>query len=215
MYMTFNGGYKYIFSLSTKPLVCSCSSTRHISESHDRPHFEALSSGPADHHPVQTRLCFAGFAEEFESRDDVLESEFMYASRPKRSADLPAPRTLTNALTPSSCPSARPRAPSAWTLKSRKPCWRTAWTSRSWSCWTQSCTSSGGRSRRCSSWWMWTGGMVNEVKLLRKESRNMNARVTSALHAAAARDHRQERQCAGAFSAGEPRAESHVRRCSS
>lgn len=46
------------------------------------------------------------------------------------------------------------------------------------------------------------GGIVSEVKLLRKESRNMNSGHT-AVHAASTRDHSQARQCAGAFPAGE------------
>ncbi len=119
-----------------------------------------------------------GFAEEFESRDDVLESEFMYASRPKRSADPPS------ASDPDKCSYTfivpQRKTTGAICVNSKEP--EALLENRVNKQELELLNAELHKQRRQIETLQQLvdvdGGMVNEVKLLRKESRNMNARVT-------------------------------------
>ncbi|XP_043095931.1 angiopoietin-related protein 2a [Puntigrus tetrazona] len=119
-----------------------------------------------------------GFAEEFESRDDVLESEFMYASRPKRSADPPG------ASDPDKCSYTfivpQRKTTGAICVNSKEP--EALLENRVNKQELELLNGELHKQRRQIETLQQLvevdGGVVNEVKLLRKESRNMNARVT-------------------------------------
>ncbi|XP_052412331.1 angiopoietin-related protein 2-like [Carassius gibelio] len=119
-----------------------------------------------------------GFAEEFESRDDVLESEFMYASRPKRSA---APSSASD---PDKCSYTfivpQRKNTGAICVNSKEP--EALLENRVNKQELELLNGELHKQRRQIETLQQLvevdGGVVNEVKLLRKESRNMNARVT-------------------------------------
>uniref|UniRef100_A0A671QUN9 Angiopoietin-related protein 2-like n=1 Tax=Sinocyclocheilus anshuiensis TaxID=1608454 RepID=A0A671QUN9_9TELE len=119
-----------------------------------------------------------GFVEEFESRDDVLESEFMYASRPKRSADPPS------ASDPDKCSYTfivpQRKTTGAICVNSKEP--EALLENRVNKQELELLNGELHKQRRQIETLQQLvevdGGVVNEVKLLRKESRNMNARVT-------------------------------------
>ncbi|XP_016118219.1 angiopoietin-related protein 2-like, partial [Sinocyclocheilus grahami] len=119
-----------------------------------------------------------GFAEEFESRDDVLESEFMYTSRPKRSADPPS------ASDPDKCSYTfivpQRKTTGAICVNSKEP--EALLENRVNKQELELLNGELHKQRRQIETLQQLvevdGGVVNEVKLLRKESRNMNARVT-------------------------------------
>ncbi len=119
-----------------------------------------------------------GLAEEFESRDDVLENEFMYASRPKRSADPPS------ASDPDKCSYTfivpQRKTTGAICVNSKEP--ESLLENRVNKQELELLNGELHKQRRQIETLQQLvevdGGVVTEVKLLRKESRNMNARVT-------------------------------------
>ncbi|XP_073695903.1 angiopoietin-related protein 2a [Garra rufa] len=119
-----------------------------------------------------------GFAEEFESRDDILESEFMYASRPKRSVEPPS------ASDPDKCSYTfivpQRKTTGAICVNSKEP--EDLLENRVNKQELELLNGELHKQRRQIETLQQLvevdGGVVNEVKLLRKESRNMNARVT-------------------------------------
>ncbi|KTF84001.1 hypothetical protein cypCar_00009139 [Cyprinus carpio] len=119
-----------------------------------------------------------GFAEEFESRDDVLESEFMYASRPKRSADPPSTSDPDKCSYTFIVP--QRKTTGAICVNSKEP--EALLENRVNKQELELLNGELHKQRRQIETLQQLvevdGGVVNEVKLLRKESRNMNARVT-------------------------------------
>lgn len=119
-----------------------------------------------------------GFAEEFESRDDVLESEFMYAGRSKRSAEPPSTSDADKCSYTFIVP--QRKTTGAICVNSKEP--EALLENRVNKQELELLNGELHKQRRQIETLQQLvevdGGVVNEVKLLRKESRNMNARVT-------------------------------------
>lgn len=119
-----------------------------------------------------------GFAEEFESRDDVLESEFMYAGRSKRSPDPPSASDVDKCSYTFIVP--QRKTTGAICVNSKEP--EALLENRVNKQELELLNGELHKQRRQIETLQQLvevdGGVVNEVKLLRKESRNMNARVT-------------------------------------
>lgn len=114
-------------------------------------------------------------AQEFDSRDDILEKEFMYAGRPKRSAESPeADKCSYTFIVP------QQKTTGAICVNSKEP--EALLENRVNKQELELLNGELHKQRRQIEMLQQLvevdGGMVNEVKLLRKESRNMNARVT-------------------------------------
>ncbi|XP_067262597.1 angiopoietin-related protein 2a [Chanodichthys erythropterus] len=119
-----------------------------------------------------------GFAEEFESRDDVLESEFMYAGRSKRSPEPPSASDVDKCSYTFIVP--QRKSTGAICVNSKEP--EALLENRVNKQELELLNGELHKQRRQIETLQQLvevdGGVVNEVKLLRKESRNMNARVT-------------------------------------
>lgn len=119
-----------------------------------------------------------GFAEEFESRDDVLESEFMYAGRSKRSPDPPSASDVDKCSYTFIVP--QRKTTGAICVNSKEP--EALLENRVNKQELELLNGELHKQRRQIETLQQLvevdGGVVNEVKLLRKESRNMNSRVT-------------------------------------
>lgn len=119
-----------------------------------------------------------GFAEEFESRDDVLESEFMYAGRSKRSPEPPSASDVDKCSYTFIVP--QRKSTGAICVNSKEP--ESLLENRVNKQELELLNGELHKQRRQIETLQQLvevdGGVVNEVKLLRKESRNMNARVT-------------------------------------
>nr|XP_055054112.1 angiopoietin-related protein 2a [Misgurnus anguillicaudatus] len=114
------------------------------------------------------------FAQEFESRDDILEKEFMYAGRPKRSPDSQADKCSYTFIVP------QQKTTGAICVNSKGP--EELLENRVNKQELELLNGELHKQRRQIETLQQLvevdGGVINEVKLLRKESRNMNARVT-------------------------------------
>lgn len=119
-----------------------------------------------------------GFAEEFESRGDVLESEFMYAGRSKRSPEPPSTSDTDKCSYTFIVP--QRKSTGAICVNSKEP--EALLENRVNKQELELLNGELHKQRRQIETLQQLvevdGGVVNEVKLLRKESRNMNARVT-------------------------------------
>ncbi|TRY57189.1 hypothetical protein DNTS_003273 [Danionella cerebrum] len=120
-----------------------------------------------------------GFAEEFDLRDDALENEFMYAGRTKRSPDAQSTSDTSKCSYTFIIPQQKPTGAICVNSKSpeteplEKPVQKQELELLNTELLKQR--------RQIESLQQLVevdGGILNEVKLLRKESRNMNARVT-------------------------------------
>lgn len=114
-------------------------------------------------------------AQEFDSTDDILEKEFMYAGRPKRSAESPeADKCSYTFIVP------QQKTTGAICVNSKEP--EALLENRVNKQELELLNGELHKQRRQIETLQQLvevdGGVVNEVKLLRKESRNMNARVT-------------------------------------
>ncbi|XP_076139761.1 angiopoietin-related protein 2-like [Alosa pseudoharengus] len=124
-----------------------------------------------------------GEAQEIESHDDALEPEFMYAARPKRAAEAPIPAAAAASQT-DKCSYTfivpQQKATGAICVNSRSPEGQAETRVNKQE--LEVVNSELHKQRRqiesLQQMVEVDGGVVNEVKLLRKESRNMNARVT-------------------------------------
>ncbi|XP_051966165.1 angiopoietin-related protein 2-like [Xyrauchen texanus] len=119
-----------------------------------------------------------GFAQEFESRDDILEKEFLYAGRSKRSADSASTAQVDKCSYTFIVP--QQKTTGAICVNSKEP--EALLENRVNKQELELLNGELHKQRRqiesLQQLVEVDGGMVNEVKLLRKESRNMNSRVT-------------------------------------
>ncbi|KAL2100060.1 hypothetical protein ACEWY4_004454 [Coilia grayii] len=141
--------------------------------------FLAPGPGPAVH----------GEAQEFESHDDALEPEFMYAERPKRAVGTPLP--VASAAAAGAAASQTDKCSYTFIVPQQKATGAICVNSKSPDSQVDTRVNKQElevlnselqkQRRQIESLQQLVevdGGVVNEVKLLRKESRNMNARVT-------------------------------------